>query len=156
MKIVLIFLLIITSSIISFISGARIGANEFSYLDAQYQASILVYEIHALKNHKSEELAETKEILLNSELANHGRYLNSSLRWLWMDYPRDDEPIKRAVDYRLRNPYEDPDVTDTTKWSTDVDLDSPETQEFLKHLEEGTIIQERLIKLVLDTYGKES
>ena len=156
MKIALIFLFIIVSSIISFISGARIGANEFSYWNAQYQASILVYEIQALKNHKSEELVEAKEIMLNGELANHGRYLNSSLNWFWTGYPRDDEPIKRVVDYRLRNPYKDPDVTDTTKWNTDVDLDSQETQEFLKQLEEGTIIQEQLIKLVLETYGIEN
>lgn len=89
--------------------GARVGTWEFLLADAQYKASILVSEIQTIKRGRAESLLLTKELELDSELARHGEYLESRLWWILPELRTDDDAsIRRAVAYRLANPYQAP------------------------------------------------
>jgi hypothetical protein len=94
----------------AFVAGARVGVDEFLYADAQYRASILAWQLAALRAGKPEAVVERMEEALDSELAAHGRHLESRLAWLWPDLkPKDESAIREAVDYRLSHPFKEPD-----------------------------------------------
>jgi hypothetical protein len=136
--------------IIGFPIGARVGLWQFMLADAQYKASILSTEIKSLRAGKPEPIIVGMEISLNAELSKHGQYMESHFSWLWPELKsEDDKPIRRAVAYRLANPYQGPDHTKPESWNPDVDMNS----EFVKEVIEGQKIQKHYIRKVLDHYG---
>lgn len=91
----------------AFVAGARVGVNEFLYADAQYKAAILAWQLHHLRAGKTEGVIERMENSLDDELARHGLYLESHLRWLWPDMKDDDDnAIRDGVAYRLAHPHD--------------------------------------------------
>jgi hypothetical protein len=135
---------------VGFPIGARIGAWQFLLADAQYKASILTTEIRSLKAGHIEPIIGGMEISLNRELAMHGEYIESSLSWLWPDLKsQDDSAIRRAVDYRLKNPFSRPDLAKPENWNPGVDMNS----RFVSRVIEGQREQERYLRKVLDYYG---
>lgn len=91
----------------AFVAGARVGGNELLYADAQYKAAILAWQLHHLRNGRSDAVIERLENALDTELARHGQYLDSRLAWLWPDLRSDDEAaIRDGVTYRLGHPHE--------------------------------------------------
>jgi hypothetical protein len=130
--------------------GARVGVWEFLLADAQYKASILAAELKSIKAGKAEPVVTGMEISLNAELAKHGEYMDSRLRWLWPRLrPNDDRPIRHAVAYRLANPYQGPDLTKSENWNPGVDMQS----DFVRLVVEGQRTQEQYLRKVLERYG---
>ena len=75
-------------SLAAFLLGTRIGVSQFMLSDAQYRASILSGELKLIKAGKVHVIADAKEIELDGELANHGRYMESHFAWLFGAYPK--------------------------------------------------------------------
>src|SRR6266849_2672714 len=150
MKKILVFLIVFVSGIIvGFPLAARIGLWEFMLAYAQYKASILSTQIRSIKSGKTEPIVFGMEISLNGELAKHGQYMESHLSWTWPELkPKDDKAIRRAVAYRLANPYQGPDHTKPENWNPGVDMDG----EFVKQVIEGQRIEEHYLRKVLEHY----
>lgn len=150
MKKLIIFLTIFFVGItVAFGIGARVGVSEFLYADAQYRASIFATQLQALRAGKSESIITELEIALNGELANHGRYMESNLTWLWPHLKsKDDRPIRKAVTYRMTNSYEDPDLSKPENWKTGMDMNN----QFVKDIIEGQKILNRYIQKTLKQY----
>lgn len=130
--------------------GARFGLWEFKLAEAQYKASILASQIQALRAGKVQPIISGMEITLNSELAMHGRYMESSFWWLWPELQSEDETsIRRAVAYRNANPYRGVDHTKAENWAPGVDMNSG----LAKAVIEGQRIEEHYLRKVLDHYG---
>src|SRR5215467_9231958 len=109
-KVFIVFLAFTVGLAFGFPAGTRVGVSEFMLADAQYKASILSAQIKAIKSGKVEPVLAAMEISLNAELAMHGQYMDSHLSWLWPELrSKDDAAIRRAVAYRLANPYQGPD-----------------------------------------------
>lgn len=150
------FLSYIVTLLIGFLSGVYFGfhkaPSEFYNWDAQHRASILAHEIKWLKAGKIDRVVESKEIELDASLANYGRHLNSSYRWI-TEYvagtPEDSESISHAVRYRLENEYEGPDMSSPSSWKNGADMNSDFIQEVIDGQKENKI----LIKQVLDSYA---
>src|SRR5690349_9712592 len=135
---------------VGFPIGARVGMWQFMLGDSQYKASILTAQITALKSGRLEPVITGMEIVLNSEIAMHGRYMESHFSWLWPELKSaNDEPIRRAVAYRLANPYVGSDFTKPENWNPDVDMNS----EFVRGVIDGQRIEEYYVRKVLDYYG---
>jgi hypothetical protein len=91
----------------AFVLGARVGGSELLYADAQYKAAILAWQLHNLRSDRSAAVMARMEASLDSELARHGKYMESRLAWLWPDLkPDDDAAIRDGVSYRLAHPHE--------------------------------------------------
>jgi hypothetical protein len=134
---------------VGFVVGAKVGVWEFLLADAQYKASILSTQLTSIKAGKTEPIIVGLEISLNGELARHGQYMESHFSWLWPELKsKDDLPIRRAVAYRLANPYQVVDHTKPENWNPGVDMQS----DFVKDVIEGQRIQERYIHKVLEHY----
>jgi hypothetical protein len=130
--------------------GARFGLWEFKLGEAQYKASILATEIQALRAGKVEPIISGMEITLNSELAMHGRYMESPFWWLWPELKSEDEKaIRRAVAYRQAHPFPGVDHTKAENWAPGVDMNS----EIVKAVIEGQRIEEHYLRKVLEHYG---
>ncbi|HYQ94660.1 MAG TPA: hypothetical protein VEP70_07515 [Burkholderiales bacterium] len=135
---------------VGFPIGARVGLWEFMLGEAQYKASILSTQIKSIKAGKTEPIVVGMEISLNAELAKHGQHMESHFSWLWPGLKSgDDKPIRRAVAYRLANPYEGPDHTKPEAWNPGIDMDS----DFVKQVIEGQRTEERYLRKVLEHYG---
>jgi hypothetical protein len=129
--------------------GSRVGTYEFLLADAQYKASILSSELKSIKAGKLEPVLVSKEISLDGELAFHGRYLESRLSWLWPElWSPDDEPIRRAVAYRLANPFEGPDLSKSEGWIPGTDMQG----DFILSVVKGQKDQRAYIQAVLQKY----
>ena len=151
MKKLIIFLVVFLVGIsAAFVAGTRVGVSEFLYADAQYKASILATQLKALRAGKTEPVIVGMEISLNGELANHGRYMETHLAWLWPELrPKDDQAIRNAVAYRMTNPYEGPDLSKPENWNPGIDMESP----FVKDTIEGQRILQHYLQKVLKLYG---
>ena len=152
-RIVTHLIVLITGLFIGFYFGFKKGPEEFLYWDAQYKASLLAFELEALKAGNIDGEIENKERSLNSELADHGRYLNSKYGWLFHHFTgREFDPkyIKKAVEYRLENPYTGEDLSDPKSWKPKTDMNS----EFVQQVIEVQKEQQELIKRVTDLYSK--
>ena len=130
--------------------GTRVGLWEFMLADAQYKASLLATDIKAIKAGTTEQVVTGMEISLNAELAKHGEYMESYLWWLWPELrSSDDGPIRRAVSYRLANPYEGPDLAKPENWKPEIDMQD----RFVREVVEGQRIQREYMNRVLQRYG---
>jgi len=106
-KTFIVFLAFAVGLAFGFPVGTRVGVSEYMLADAQHKASILSAQIEAIKAGKVEPILTGMETSLNAELAMHGQYMDSHLSWLWPELiPKDDSAIRRAVAYRLANPYQ--------------------------------------------------
>jgi hypothetical protein len=131
--------------------GARVGLWEFMLADAQYKASLLTTDIKAIKAGKTEPVVTGMEIALNAELAKHGQYMESYLWWLWPELrSSDDGPIRRAVSYRLANPFEGPDLSKPENWKPGIDMQDS----FVREVVEGQRTQRQYMHNVLQRYGE--
>ena len=136
-----------------FLTGARVGMYQFLLADAQYKASILSAEIKRLKAGKVASIVEAMEINLDSELANHGRYMESHFTWLFPELiPKDDQAIRRAVAYRLSNPVAGPDLSKPESWNPGINMDD----QFVRETIEGQMVLKRYLQKTLDAYGNDS
>lgn len=130
--------------------GARVGLKEFMLADSQYKASLLVTNITSIKAGRPEPVVTSMEISLNDELANFGAYMESRLWWLWPELRTDDEhPIRKAVSYRLANPYEGPDLGNPANWKAGVDMQDP----FVRDVVNGQVRQREFMRRVLERFG---
>lgn len=97
----------------AFVLGARVGVSEFLYADAQYRAAILAWQLHSLRAGTPAPVIARMEASLDTELARHGKYMDSRLAWLWPDLRADDDAaIRDGVTYRLAHPH---DADDSVK-----------------------------------------
>jgi hypothetical protein len=118
--------------------------------DAKYKASILTTEIKAIKAGKTEPVVTGMEISLNAELAKHGQYMESYLWWLWPELRSgDDDSIRRAVSYRLANPFEGPDLAKPENWKPGINMQDS----FVREVVEGQRNQREYMNKVLQRYG---
>lgn len=149
-KAFIIFLAFAVGLAFGFPVGTRVGVSEFMLANAQYEASILSAQIKAIKSGKVEPVLTAMEISLNAELANHGRYMDSHLSWLWPELrSKDDRSIRSAVAYRLANPYQSPDLAKPESWKPGIDMES----EFVQQIIENKRTQERYLRKVLERYA---
>lgn len=130
--------------------GARVGLWEFMLADSPYRASILATEIQAIKAGRTEPVVIGMEISLNAELAKHGQYMESNLWWLWPELrSSDDGPIRKAVSYRLANPFEGPDLAKPENWKPGIDMQGS----FVREVVEGQRAERKYMDKVLQSYG---
>ena len=149
-KLALVVIVFVIGGAVGFVAGARVGVWEFMLANAQYQASILATQIKSIKAGKTEPIIAGMEISLNGELSKHGQYMESYFRWLWPELKsKDDQPIRRAVAYRLANPYPGPDLSKPEHWNPGIDMQD----EFVKGVVERQRIEERYLDRVLKHYG---
>ena len=105
MRNVVVLLCALVIAAISFYAGSRIGQRQYTLADSQYSASLAAVNLKLL-DADPETLRKVFQVQLSTALANHGRYLKSSWKWLWPDFiAQDDHAIRRAVKYRLEHPY---------------------------------------------------
>ncbi len=140
--------LILLSSSTAFWGGTRVGVEQFQLAESQYRASIAVHELEWLAAGDLERLQMVREISINAWLAQHGRYLDSNFKWLWPELrAADDDAIKRAVSYRLDNPYDMPEVgPDLTATGADA--------AFVEKLEQLQKRAQQDMNRVLDLYAE--
>src|SRR5215831_13782517 len=149
-KAFIVFLAFAVGLAFGFTVGTRVGVSEFMLADAQYKASILSAQLKAIKAGKVEPVLTAMEVSLNAELAMHGEYMESHLSWLWPELRSKDEgAIRRAVAYRLANPYQIPDLAIPENWKPGVDMES----EFVQQIIENKRTQERYLRKVLEHYA---
>ncbi len=149
-KLTVILSVLVVGVAIGFIAGARIGVWEFTLANAQYQASILATQIRSIKAGKTEPIIVGMEISLNGELSKHGQYMESHFSWLWPELKsKEDQPIRRAVAYRLANPYTGPDLSKAENWNPGIDMQD----DFVKQVIEGQKIEGHYLDKVLKYYG---
>ena len=149
-KVFIVFLAFTVGLAFGFPVGTRVGVSEFMLADAQYKASILSAQIKAIKSGKVEPILTAMEVTLNGELAMHGEYMDSHLSWLWPELrSKDDGAIRRAVAYRLANPYQSPDLSKPESWKPGIDMES----EFVQQVIEGQRKQQRYLRKVLERYA---
>ena len=99
---------------------------------------------------KTEPIIVGMEISLNGELSKHGQYMESHFSWLWPELKsKDDQPIRRAVAYRLANPYTGPDLSKAESWKPGIDMQD----DFVKQVIEGQKIEGHYLDKVLKYYG---
>ena len=133
-----------------FLLGTRVGVHQFLIADAQYKASILSTEVKLVKAGKLEPIIKSMEINLDSELANHGRYMESHLTWLFPELiPRDDQAIRRAVAYRLENPFTAIDFYKPESWNPEIKMDD----QFVRDAIEIQKLQKRYLQRTIEAYG---
>ncbi len=141
---------ILVTSFGAFVLGARFGIDQFLLSDAQYKASILSGELKLIKAGKVQVIADAKEMELDGEIANHGRYMQSHLGWLFPEMtPPDDQAIRRAVAYRLENPYIGPDLSKPESWNPGTKM----RDAFVLDVIEGQKQQKLYMQRAIDAYG---
>jgi hypothetical protein len=149
-KLAIVLIVFVVGLAVGFTVGARVGLWEFMLANAQYQASILATQIKSIKAGKTEPIVVGMEISLNGEISKHGQYMESYLWWLWPELKsKDDQPIRRAVAYRLANPYTGPDLSKPGNWNPGMDMQN----EFVLGVIEGQKIEEHYLDKVLKHYG---
>ena len=139
--------------IIGFASGTYFGfvkaPHEYQYWNSQYKASLLAFELEALKNGRN--LQPLKEIELNSELAYFGKYMESNFSWVFpylTGIEFDPKSIKKAVEYRVNNPFHNPDLSSPDSWKKGMDMEDS----FVIETIEGQIIHNSLVQKVINEY----
>jgi len=136
---------------IAFWFGARVGVEEFQLADAKYRASIRAFEIERLQRQDVETIESSMQIDLNFQLANHGRYLQSHWNWLWPELESaTDSEIRRAVQFRIAHPFEEPDMSSPASWKAGASMTDP----FILNVIEGQRENKALVASVLARYGK--
>jgi len=121
---------------------------EFMYWDSQYKATSLVFEIKALKIINF--VIESNEIRLNRKLAIHSYYLDSKFSWMLPHNTKFDKKyIKRVVEYRLSNPYADPDMSNPRSWKRGTNMND----KYIQVVIEGQKENNKRIDKVLKLYG---
>ena len=140
--------------IIGFLSGTIFGfikgPIEFDNFDSQYKASLYAYENKWLKQGRVKDIQDSNEIMLNGELAKYGRHLDSNLFWLFKltgPYTSDEKSIRHAVEYRINNPYQEPDMSKAGSWKEGVDINSEFIQGVIQGQKENQKQMEKVIKL---------
>ena len=152
-----------TLSVVIFILGLALGAyfgfkkapEEYIFWNSQFNASVLAYELEALKSEGSETILWSKELDLNSELANYGKYLESNFKWIFpflTGIEHDPKHIGKAISYRIDNPFDMPKISTTEGW---VSPHKPKTKVLIKKVLEGEKENKRLLDLVLNTHVSE-
>lgn len=150
-KKILFGVIILIVFVAGFYSGARVGAHEFLLANSQYEASVLAYQLQALRAGNVETIIETKEIELDGKLAQHGRFLEGYFRWLWSSYfPSDTRSIRSAVRYRVDKPFDGPDFTNPDSWNPGIKMDEPFVQETIEGQEMLNHYKEKVINLYKD------
>ena len=141
---------ILVASFAAFVLGVRVGAGQFFLSDAQYRASILSGELKLIKAGKVQVIANAKELELDGELANYGRYMESHFTWLFPELtPEDDQAIRRAVTYRLDNPYKSTDFSKAESFNPGTNMND----KFVLDLIEGQKWQKHYMQKTMDAYG---
>jgi len=98
-------LLVVILLAASFYLGTRVGQQQFALANAQYEAAIAAGNLKLLETDTAT-LRMVFQVQLSTSLANHGRYLESNLKWLWPTLNSSDNgPARSAVKYRLEHPY---------------------------------------------------
>jgi len=139
-KLLLATAVFVLGAVVGVAAGVRMGVWEFVIADAQYKASILVSEIQQIKRGRAQSLVGVKEVELNGELARHGQYLESRLWWLLPELrSKDEAAIRRAVAYRLANPYQMPEIP-------------RRDDDFSRQVAEGLQRQDEYLRKVLEHY----
>jgi hypothetical protein len=148
-------LICISIFIFGFLFGVMFGFNkgpeEFSNWDSGAKASIYASQNKLLKAGRVDEAITANEILLNAELARHGKHLDSQLFWLFKftgPYSGTDKTaIERAVQYRLLNPYSEPDLSSPSNWARGVDINSEDIQTVIEQKKSDQKQMQKVIKL---------
>ena len=125
MKKAIISVFILAALIISFLAGLRMGGEKYLLANSSNDAFILSNELRMLRSGNIENVIYVKELELSSQIRFHEEFLNSNFKWLYSDITQyTDINMRKAIKYRLENPYEIPSID-----NTDVD--------FSNHINQG-------------------
>ena len=106
-----------------------------------------------IKTGKVQVIANAKELELDGELANYGKYMESHFAWLFPELtPADDQAIRRAVAYRLENPYTSTDFSKPESFNPGTNM----SDKFVLDLIEGQKLQKHYMQKTMDAYGDKS
>ena len=149
MRIALVVVLMAAAAAAGFLVGTRVGVTSFVQADAKYKASIAAFQLRQIEQQRLEDLKTAKEIELNMHLADHGRYMDSNLKWLWPGLQaEDDKAIASAVQYRTSHPFVEVDFSKAESWKESVDINSPFAQGVIAGQKEN----EAQLKKVVEAY----
>lgn len=142
---------ILIAAPVAFWFGARVGVREFQLADAKYRASIVAHKLGQLQRQDFASVESGMQIELNSQLANHGRHLQSKWRWMWPELESaTDGEIRYAAKFRIENTFEEPDMSSPASWKPGIAMTDP----FIVNVVEGQRQGKALVAMVLDQYGK--
>jgi hypothetical protein len=94
-------------AVTGFILGVRIGVWQFGLLDSSAKASVLTYELRALRAGQVEKIIRTKEIALDGEVAMFCQFLEDGhplLFWPYNQYFDTTKYMGTVADYRTQYP----------------------------------------------------
>ncbi len=91
-----------------FVVGVRDGVSQFFLLDSTAKASLLTFELQALREGNVKTIIEAKEIELDGEVVRATELLRAGRPWIFWpnyEYERDHERyLKRVASYRQEYP----------------------------------------------------
>lgn len=110
-----------------FIVGVHQGVEQFHLLDSSAKASLLTYELQALRAGKVEAIIKSKEIELDGAVVGFARFQASGHGWLF--WPRDVQRdhrryMEHVASYRRQHPPVIPSLEYTVENPTKVEMES--------------------------------
>jgi hypothetical protein len=94
-------------TVCGFLLGVRVGVWQFGLLDSSAKASLVTYELQALRAGQTDKIVRAKEISLDGEVLMFCRFLEEGYPWLfwpqnhYFDHARH---MKHVANYRKQYP----------------------------------------------------
>lgn len=129
-----------------FVVGVKEGVWQFFLLDSSAKASLLTFELQALRAGNTKKIIDTKEIELDGELVRFGEFRREGRPWVfWFEEWNEREHTKymeRVASYRKQYPPITPTI--------DFGKDNPMKEEMEKHVQDVKNVTAEILK----EYGK--
>ncbi|MGL4318420.1 MAG: hypothetical protein ACRCTL_17615 [Pseudomonas sp.] len=138
MKIYTAAILVLISSIGSFVAGTRLGAEAFIQADAKFNAALITAKLSDLENDNLKRLRASLEFDRDLSLIRHGEGERNLLIYIWPDLLHGENKelglrsLHRAATYRKSHP---------TEWTNQKTLESFEPDTRLGVQEHGKILE---------------
>ena len=100
-------LLALAVALPAFIAGVWVGADQLLLLDSTPRAALLVGELRALREGKTRELIQTKELELDAQVLQYARAQQHGAPWLFWPISESIESerhLKLLASYRAEHP----------------------------------------------------
>lgn len=125
-----------------FFVGVKEGVEQFFLLESSVKASLLTFELQALRAGNSKKIIEAKEIELDGELVRFGDFRSQGRPWVFWFQDGDDRDhtkyMKRVAAYRKQYPPFTPTI--------DFGKDNPMKEEMEKHAAEVNKVTAEILK----------
>ena len=148
LKLVSLALLILFTLSIGFGLGFIRGLNEGAYFREQATALLSTVYLQKLRSGEIDWMIDRQERVLENAIIDYGTWLNLRVRFIEYIDPHltDHSQIRRAVAYRLDNPYPTWDASDPSNWKPGADMESDLMKDMIAMNKERLEIYESVIE----------